>query len=119
MVWYAAVDEGLQDPDEETAVKNIALLDHAAEVITQAADRFVRATELAAKQEEFVRAHPNTANPDSEALSVLLAELGRPIEAPEVPALPDPRLTLAVEKELAELAEELHGGAALQTKARS
>lgn len=118
MVWYTAVDEELQEPDEETANRNIALLDRAHDVIAQAAERFEHATELSAKREEFERSHPNATGKDSEALSILLARLDRPIEIPEIPSLPDPKLTLAVEEELAELAEELHG-AALPAKTRS
>ncbi len=66
----------------------------------------------------FVSSLANATRKESEALSVLLARLDQPIEVPEIPSLPDLKITLAVEEELAELAEELHG-AALPTKTQS
>ncbi|MEK7516791.1 MAG: hypothetical protein AAB562_04315 [Patescibacteria group bacterium] len=110
VAWYNAVDEGLQDGDEEAAERYHAFIARAHAMIHRATNNFAHAVELARRQAEYQKAHPElSARTTSTALSDLIARLDQPTEVPTLAGLADPCAALEYEEALAELAFDPDG----------
>lgn len=104
VAWYEAVDEGLQNLDEELADRYHAFIVKAHGAIEKAIANFTGAVEMSRRQAAFQESHKGLlTEPTGTALTELITRLDQPVEVPRPRILEEPTELLEQEEAAADL----------------